>query len=108
MNPALKSHPLRWKLPLLALIIGAIAVAASRSLFPAVPVAMALLYLAAAIVAFLAFVSLSLIVTSRINAYVLSKGGTDTQWLWFGSEPPGLARLRERAATQSERSHRKS
>ena len=30
--------------------------------------------------------------TLTFNQWVLRKGGTDTQWLWFASEPPGLKR----------------
>jgi hypothetical protein len=30
--------------------------------------------------------------TLTFNQWVLRKGGTDTQWLWFASDPPGLKR----------------
>lgn len=29
-------------------------------------------------------------VGSWINQWILRKGGTDTQWLWFPADPPGL------------------
>lgn len=29
---------------------------------------------------------------SWINQWILRKGGTDTQWLWFPADPPGLKR----------------
>ena len=29
-------------------------------------------------------------VSSWINQWILRKGGTDTQWLWFPTDPPGL------------------
>ncbi len=32
------------------------------------------------------------VVSSWINQWVLRKGGTDTQWLWFPADPPGLKR----------------
>ena len=30
--------------------------------------------------------------TLTFNQWVLRQGGTDTQWLWFASYPPGLKR----------------
>jgi hypothetical protein len=27
---------------------------------------------------------------SWINQWILRKGGTDTQWLWFPADPPGM------------------
>jgi hypothetical protein len=30
--------------------------------------------------------------TLTFNQWVLRQGGTDTQWLWFASDPPGLKR----------------
>ena len=29
-------------------------------------------------------------ISSWINQWILRKGGTDTQWLWFPADPPGL------------------
>ena len=29
-------------------------------------------------------------VSSGVNQWILRKGGTDTQWLWFPADPPGL------------------
>jgi hypothetical protein len=53
-----------------------------------------------------AFVVLLLFVVSSLTLaqFVLRAGGTDTQWLWFGGDPPGLQRLRgeERAAVRRE------
>lgn len=31
-------------------------------------------------------------VGSWLNPWILRKGGTDTQWLWFPTDPPGLNR----------------
>ncbi len=31
-------------------------------------------------------------VGSWLNQWILRKGGTDTQWLWFSADPPGLER----------------
>jgi hypothetical protein len=32
----------------------------------------------------------------NVYEWVLRKGGTDTAWFWFNSEPKGLMALRER------------
>ena len=29
-------------------------------------------------------------ISSWVNQWILRKGGTDTQWLWFPADPPGL------------------
>lgn len=34
-------------------------------------------------------------ISSWINQWILRKGGTDTQWLWFSADPPGLQRDRK-------------
>lgn len=34
----------------------------------------------------------SIAVGSWVNQWILRKGGTDTQWLWFPADPPGLKR----------------
>lgn len=31
-------------------------------------------------------------ISSWLNQWILCKGGTDTQWLWFSADPPGLKR----------------
>ena len=31
-------------------------------------------------------------IISWLNQWILRKGGTDTQWLWFSADPPGLKR----------------
>jgi hypothetical protein len=35
-------------------------------------------------------------ISSWINQWILRKGGTDTQWLWFPDEPKGLAQQKKR------------
>jgi hypothetical protein len=31
-------------------------------------------------------------ISSCLNQWILRMGGTDTQWLWFSADPPGLKR----------------
>lgn len=102
MISALKLHPLLWKLPVVALFFGTVVATASINLFPQVPLVVTLLYAAAGTAAFLAVISISIVVGSGINAYVLNKGGTDTQWLWFKADPQGVTSLRERALVKSD------
>ena len=82
MISAWKIHPRIWKLPIVALFFGTIIAAASINLFPQVPLVVALIYAAAGAVAFLAVLSVSIMVGSRINAYVLNgpthSGRTDS------------------------------
>ncbi len=102
MSSVLKMHPLLWKLPIVVLVFGMIIAAASLNLFPNVSLVAALLYAIAGGVAFLGMVSIGIIVASRVNAYVLTQGGTDTQWLWFNSDPQGLVSLRKQAGTNDD------
>ena len=102
MTSALKTHPLLWKLPVLALFFFTVVLVASINIFPEVSLAAALIYAVAGGVAFLALISIWIMIASRVNAYVLSKGGTDMQWFWFKSEPRGLVRLREEARTEND------
>ena len=37
--------------------------------------------------------------------WALREGGTDSQWFWFSSEPPGLMELREDARRESKSGH---
>ncbi len=59
-------------------------------------------YAALSGVGLLALISIGIMIASRVNGHVLGKGGTDTQWLWFGAEPRGLVRLREEARMESD------
>jgi hypothetical protein len=34
------------------------------------------------------------IASLTLSQFILRKGGTDPQWFWFKSEPPGLLQLR--------------
>jgi hypothetical protein len=35
-------------------------------------------------------VATEITIYSWINQWILRKGGTDTQWLWFPTDPPGI------------------
>ena len=87
------------KVGLAVLLIGSIFAIAGRSMFPAVPLAAVLAYAAGAMLALVALVSIVFFLGASLNQVVVRAGGTDTQWLWFKSEPPGLVNLRRRAGS---------
>ena len=37
-----------------------------------------------------------ILITSTFRQWILRSGGTDTQWLWFSEDPPGLLALRDK------------
>ena len=62
-------------------------------LWPALGLGMLLLYVLAGwgILAGLMLAAVANIaINSWINQWILRKGGTDTQWLWFPADPPGV------------------
>ena len=87
---------------LLSLCLSGLALLAAASMVPTMPWPVVLAYtLCGAMVALLALV-IAILVIQRIAAFVLDHGGTDTQWLWFPSEPRGLLAWRRgrRVGTQ--------
>ena len=92
----------RWrfiaKVLVAILALSTFAVVAGRSLAPAVAWWRVLLWagggagLLACLLAAVAFMM------GAQNQFTLKRGGTDAQWMWFGGEPPGLTRERERSA----------
>ena len=84
------------KILVAAILIGAILVVAGKSLFPHASTIEVLLGAAAAVIALCVLSGVVFVVGATINQAVLRAGGTDTQWLWFKSDPPGLNKLRGR------------
>ena len=79
----------------LALLIGIVVVAA-QDLAPNISYAKLFAYIFIGLAALAVnLVGLSVIYLN-ISQWVLRKGGTDTAWFWFNSEPKGLMALRER------------
>ena len=87
----------------LAAIVALFGLAAlvGRDLFPAVPINEILLWAAAAGLAGMAFLIVTIIVTAQFRQWVLRRGGTDASWRWFPSDPPGLEQ--QRAALKQKR-----
>lgn len=86
--------PLLWKLPLAAAALATLAAVAAAELAPAVPLATVILCAGLGALALLALLVLAVIVIGTYRQSILRRGGTDTQWLWFRGEPPGLQSLR--------------
>jgi hypothetical protein len=75
---------------LLAILAG---VAGSR-IVPNLPLTLVLFYSVLGAMALLAIMVTVTIATLTLAQFILRKGGTDPQWFWFRSEPPGLVQLR--------------
>jgi hypothetical protein len=79
----------------LALLVGIVVVAA-QDLAPNMSYAKLFAYIFIGLAALAVnLVGLSVIYLN-ISQWVLRKGGTDTAWFWFNSEPKGLMALREK------------
>jgi hypothetical protein len=46
---------------------------------------------------FLGLLALAVVAGQWLNRFSLNHGGTDPAWMWFGGEPPGLQRERDRS-----------
>ena len=69
---------------------------AGARLRPGIPLHLILLNWGGALAALVVLVAATA-VTLTLMQFILRKGGTDPQWLWFASEPPGLQGLRAQA-----------
>ena len=79
----------------LALLVGIVVVSA-QDLAPNMSYAKLFAYIFIGLAALAVnLVGLSVIYLN-ISQWVLRKGGTDTAWFWFNSEPKGLMAVRER------------
>ena len=79
----------------LALLVGIVVVAA-QDLAPNMSYAKLFAYIFLGLAALAVnLVGLSVIYLN-ISQWVLRKGGTDTAWFWFNSEPKGLMAVREK------------
>jgi hypothetical protein len=82
------------KILLSIIMLSTIAGVAGSQLAPDVPLKTILLNCAiGAGVLFVIFIS-AVVVMLTFSQFILRKGGTDTSWFWFKSEPPGLERQR--------------
>ena len=84
------------KLLIAGLLIIGLIVLAAQDLAPDMSYAKLFAYIFLVLAAFAVnLVGLSVIYLN-VYQWVLRKGGTDTAWFWFNSEPKGLMALREK------------
>jgi hypothetical protein len=69
---------------------------AAKDLAPNVPVAWVLAYAFAGGVLFVIAILLVMWIKFLVNRFLLNAGATDTDWLWFKSDPRGIQSLRGR------------
>ncbi|MFZ6771856.1 hypothetical protein ACO0LB_03980 [Undibacterium sp. SXout7W] len=65
-------------------------------LLPGVSMMSLALYLALGTTALIAILMSVVIISMTVRQFILRSGGTDTQWLWFPEDPPGLVALRNK------------
>ena len=92
LNPRAK---VALKLVLVFVVMGMVLGLAGRRVAPSVPLAKWLLWCGLALLAFLVVSVLWILFNLQLGQAALRRGGTDPQWFWFNSEPPGLAALRK-------------
>jgi hypothetical protein len=86
-----------WGKALLALLaICLLVVLAARDLAPLTPVSVVLAFALGGAAFFGVAVLGAMWLKFAINRFLLNAGATDTQWLWFKSDPKGLVALRSR------------
>ncbi|OGB29134.1 MAG: hypothetical protein A3F78_15225 [Burkholderiales bacterium RIFCSPLOWO2_12_FULL_61_40] len=83
---------------LATVLLVALAGVAGAQLAPEVPLQWVLIYSALGAAALLLVLAIATVVTLTVMQFILRKGGTDTQWLWFSAEPRGLVHLRAQAS----------
>ncbi|MDP1980429.1 hypothetical protein [Undibacterium sp.] len=66
----------------------------SHSAFPDTSLLTMALYSAAFMIFVLAIGFTSVFITGEFKQWCLNNGATDTGWLWFNAEPPGLEAMR--------------
>ncbi len=83
-------------------MLAALAGVAGSQIAPHVPLQTVLLYcVAGAALLFVALIFVAVLMLT-FNQFILRHGGTDADWFWFKSEPPGLQRQREQLKAQKE------
>lgn len=86
------------------LLLSLLAGVAGTQLAPRLPWPMVLFYSALGALALLLVLMVGAVVLLTLHQFVLRQGGTDMQWFWFRSEPPGLAQMRAQAKGEGVRS----
>ena len=89
----IRKHVL-YKAVLATVLLAILAAVAGSQLAPEIPMPRVLLLSLIGTALLFCLLVVATIVTLTVAQFILRKGGTDPQWFWFASEPPGLVRLR--------------
>lgn len=92
------SKQLAAKALLAAVLLMVLASVAGSQLAPKVPLRLVLLYSVLGAAALLVALVVATVALLTLAQFILRKGGTDPQWFWFSSEPPGLEDLRSQVS----------
>ncbi len=91
------------KIALAASLLMALAGVAGSQLAPKMPLSEVLLYSGALVLCLFALLVVAAVISLTVYQAVLRMGGTDPQWFWFRSEPPGLLGLRAQAKDRADK-----
>lgn len=94
MNPPRLTWNAIGRALLAVVLLGALAGVAGSQLAPQLPLATVLLYSLAGVALLFGLLIALILGQATWSQAILRNGGTDTQWLWFRADPPGLAALR--------------
>ena len=82
------------KIALASGLIGAFLIYFFAQLLPGVSLLSLAGYVVLGVAALTATLMCVVMVATVFRQFILRSGGTDTQWLWFPEDPPGLVALR--------------
>lgn len=87
--------PLFVRIAACVIALSALAVLFASKTFPAVPLLVIFAWVVGAVAVAGVLLIGYFVIVAGWNTWTLDHGVTDTQWLWFDGEPPGLQNLRE-------------
>jgi hypothetical protein len=97
----MKKSSIPWVKLLFALLsLGLLVTLAAKDFAPNTSVAVVLAYAIGGAAAFAVVILLVMWLKFAVNQFLLNAGATDTQWLWFKSDPKGLNALRGRVVSR--------
>jgi hypothetical protein len=82
------------KLAVVFVVLGGLVAAVGSGLAPQVPLWLLIVVGVGAALGLFVVLVVAIACSSWVRQLVLRNGGTDTQWLWFPRDPPGLEKIR--------------
>jgi hypothetical protein len=83
------------KILLSIIMLSGLMAIAANDLAPSVPIFSILITLAALAGVLLVVLGVVIIMAGTLNQSVIRRGGMDTSWLWFNSDPPGFEKIKD-------------